>query len=106
MIEQENIPTIDADTHREKPKHGPQSDAWMNAFMRGFNTTIQDAVAELRISERTIRRMMNAGSIQYVKVGGRVLLSGTDVRAMRRQRYRDSKERDKARKAAAKRADQ
>lgn len=100
MVGQASAPEISAQTHMAKPKDHALSDAWKEAFRAGYNVTVQDAVAELRISERTIRRYMDSGSLRHTKVGTRILLHGADVGAMKRTIYLATKAREEGKSAA------
>lgn len=106
MVEQASIPTISAETHTAKPRGGYLSEAWREAFKAGYSVTVQDAVAELGISERSIRRRMDADQLRHIKVGTRILLLTDDVHALRQTIYLEALAKQAKEKAAAKKASQ
>ncbi len=104
MVGQASIPTVAELTHAARPKKGAASKAWREAFKAGYVFTVQDAVAELKISERTIRRHMEAGTLRHTKAGNRILLHGEDTRALRRAIYLENLAKEAEEKAKAKAA--
>lgn len=101
MVGQVSIPTISAETHAARPKAGYLAESWREAFKAGYSITVQDAVAELGISERSIRRHMNRGTLRHTKVGTRILLLSDDVHALRRKLYLEALAKQEEKKAAA-----